>query len=144
MSADDRAAGELPVVTSALRIDIGPIPPAAELARYESIEKGMASRIVALAERQSKHRQKMEEVLVRASSRDSFLGILCGLAFGLSGLILTGFCVYVGHGIAGTLVGGGTIGSIVFAFIYGTRWNRRSQNEGAAEPRREGAPFQGV
>lgn len=54
----------------------GPIPPPSIIEGYERVLPGSADRIITMAEKQSEHRQKMEEKMISAESRDSLLGVI--------------------------------------------------------------------
>ena len=112
----------------------GPIPLASEMEKYEALCPGATDRILKLTEKtlkltaqQSAHRQKLEAEALRASSRVSLIGVISAALIALTSLILTGFCVYIGHEIIGTILSGSTIASIVYAFIYGTNSNRQER-----------------
>lgn len=65
------------VVVEAIRSEFsGPMPPPSILSGYEKILPGAADRILSMAEKQSAHRQKMEEKMIKTESRDSLLGVL--------------------------------------------------------------------
>ena len=112
----------------------GPIPLASEMEKYEALCPGATDRILKLTEKtlkltaqQSAHRQKLEAEALKASSRVSLIGVISAALIALTSLILTGFCVYIGHEIIGTILSGSTIASIVYAFIYGTNSNRQER-----------------
>jgi uncharacterized membrane protein len=52
----------------------GPLPPPGDLAAFNNAFPGCAERIVAMAERQSLHRQAMESSVVRHNMRNETLG----------------------------------------------------------------------
>ena len=112
----------------------GPIPLASEMEKYEALCPGATDRILKITEKslklmaqQSAHRQKLEAEALRTSSRVSLIGVISAALIALTSLILTGFCVYIGHEIIGTILSGSTIASIVYAFIYGTNSNRQER-----------------
>ena len=112
----------------------GPIPLASEMEKYEALCPGATDRILKITEKslkltaqQSAHRQKLEAEALKASSRVSLIGVISAALIALTSLILTGFCVYIGHEIIGTILSGSTIASIVYAFIYGTNSNRQER-----------------
>ncbi len=61
------------VLSAAFRFQ-GPLPPPQMLREYEDVFSGCADRIVAMAERQSAHRQAMEKVALRQRTRRSVWG----------------------------------------------------------------------
>ena len=103
---------------------LGPIPPPEELHHYESVIPGAADRILRMAEAESLHRQRQEEVSIQANiaaqqrqiglveyqakalSRSDLLGQLLG--FAVSIVSLSG-CVYLAYRgqpwVASALVG---------------------------------------
>lgn len=112
----------------------GPIPLASEMEKYEALCPGATDRILKIAEKslkltaqQSEHRQKLEAEALKSSSRVSLIGEISAALIALTSLILTGFCVYMGHEIIGTILSGSTIASIISAFIYGTSSNRQER-----------------
>ncbi|MDE6052372.1 MAG: DUF2335 domain-containing protein [Lachnospiraceae bacterium] len=54
----------------------GPLPPPNIIKGYEDILPGSAERILAMAEKQSEHRQFMERKMIATESRDGFLGVI--------------------------------------------------------------------
>lgn len=77
-----------------------------------------------MAENQSTHRQNLENRALGIESRNSLLGILCGGIIGVLGIIVAGICIYSGKEMGGAAIGGGTLGSLVGSFIYGTKQRR--------------------
>jgi uncharacterized membrane protein len=53
----------------------GPIPPPDLLIKYEDATHGAASRIIAMAERQAKHRQNLETAIIHSSIRNEKTGM---------------------------------------------------------------------
>lgn len=111
-----------------MQIRSGPLPPASELAQYDLVLPGAAERIIAMAERQAEHRQKLETFAVHAEDRRSWGGLVGGVVVSLG--FLTG-SVILGlneQPILGGVLGGSTLGSIVGTFVYGTR-SRRAERQ---------------
>ena len=106
----------------------GPLPPPDALARYNQVVPGAAERIIAMAERQANHRQDLEARVIRSDISNSKLGLWFGLIIGLAGIFCGTFLVYAGYVISGTLLGGGTIVSLVGVFVYGSQ-GRRSERQ---------------
>jgi uncharacterized membrane protein len=102
----------------------GPLPPPELLENYERVVSGSAERILVMAENQSAHRQQLESRYLSAETRNSLLGIIFALLLGITGLSVSGICVYVGQGWPGAALGGATLVSLVGTFIYGTRQRR--------------------
>jgi len=89
----------------------GPIPHPRLLSGYETIHKGLADRIVSMAERQSLHRQTMEKTVVESNIFNEKLGIVLAFMTTLSFVGGGIFLIYSNKEIIGfaTLIG-------VFAF----------------------------
>jgi uncharacterized membrane protein len=104
----------------------GILPPADQLASYESIVKGSAASIMRAFLKQSSHRMQMEALRLEAEINRSRLGITYAL---ISTLVSLTCCVILV--IKGFTLAGGATGlfgsSAVAAFIYGTRLCRPEQ-----------------
>lgn len=103
----------------------GPIPPPDIIEKYEHILPGSADRIIAMAEKQSIHRQNMERTMVESEARDSLLGIVFAFMLGI-GCIIAAIVVVVlvpknSGAVAGAVMGATGIGSITSGFIRSTR-----------------------
>lgn len=94
---------------------------------YEEVLPGAAERILFMAEKQLDHRIEIEKKTIQSNSRDSFLGIV--FAFIISIFTIGGgiFAIVNGSQIAGSIIGVMGIGSLVSAFIYGTRSEREER-----------------
>lgn len=111
----------------------GPIPPPSIIEGYERVVPGSADRIIKMAERQSLHRQQMEEKMIDAESRDSLLGVIFAFVLGISCIIAAVIMVYLvpqnAGAIAGALLGVTGIGSITSSFITSTRRSGGKKNK---------------
>lgn len=111
----------------------GPIPPPSIIEGYERVLPGSADRIIAMAEKQSEHRQKMESKMISAESRDSLLGVIFAFLLGMGCIIAAVIMVYKapenGGAIAGALLGVTGIGSITSGFIINTRRQGPKNND---------------
>ena len=114
------------VVAEVIRSEFsGPIPPPSIIKGYEEILPGSADRILAMAEKQSDHRQEMERKIVNTEARDSLLGILFAFMLGF-GCILAAVVMVIlvpksAGVISGAVLGVTGIGSIIATFIKSTR-----------------------
>lgn len=102
----------------AVELYSGPIPPASELTKYESVLPGAADRILGMAEKQAQHRHKMEDKMLDASIAAERAGQIFGFAiFGLA--IVAGFIlIMLGKDVAGLVSLVIAIGSIIGLFVY--------------------------
>ena len=112
----------------------GPIPPPNIIRGYEEVLPGAADRIIAMAEKQSAHRQAMETKIIETESRDGFLGMVFAFSLSLLCIVAAVIIVYLvpkeGGAFAGSLLGVTGIGSIIVTFINSTRSNRtRSKDD---------------
>lgn len=105
----------------------GPLPQPSALQKYEEVLPGAAERIIQMAETQSLHRHKLEAIAVKSGSRDSLLGLIFGLIIGLAGIGSGTYCIIKGATIAGTVIGGGSLVSLVGVFVYGSRQRRKER-----------------
>ena len=96
----------------------GPIPPASDLEKYEDVLPGAADRILSMAEKQSQHRQKMENTMLEASIEAEKRGQLFGfIIFGIT--IIAGFLLLLLNksleGLISLII---AVGGILGLFIY--------------------------
>jgi uncharacterized membrane protein len=111
----------------------GPIPPASEMVKYEEACPGLPDRIMTMAEGQLTHRQEIELIAIKTSSRNSTLGVVFAFILAMTTLLIGGFCIYLNKDFLGSLIGSLGIGSIVATFVYGTRSNRLERQEKEAQ-----------
>jgi uncharacterized membrane protein len=98
------------------------------LEKFEQIIPGSADRILKQAEAQTQHRINMESKVVAADIFKSYLGLIFGFIIGLSGIGGGIYLATLGFDVFGPLLSGGTLVTIVTAFIYGTR-SRKQERE---------------
>lgn len=118
------------LVKSSLQVSTafsGPIPHSSALEEYERILPGAAERIIAMAERQAAHRQQLEVVAVKSGAKDSFFGLIFGFLIGITGIISGTIIVMSGFQVAGSVLGTGSIASLVAVFVYGSRQRRKER-----------------
>ena len=106
----------------------GPIPPPKILEEYNKVIPNAAERILKMAEDQTVHRIKIESQVISLDARNSTLGILSAFIITLAVLALAAYALKLGQTVAGGFLGTLGIGSIVGAFIYGTR-SRQHERE---------------
>lgn len=99
----------------------GPIPQAEELEHYENVLPGLADRIVSMAEKQAKHRRRLETVDVVFEHLHVTIGQL-------SALIVAIFFGWVawdlgrdGRELLAAFVGAVDLAALVSVFIYARR-----------------------
>ncbi|BDF77844.1 DUF2335 domain-containing protein [Pyramidobacter piscolens] len=107
----------------------GPLPSAIEMRGYASISPDLPERIVAMAEQQAEHRQRLENKVVEGQLRNQRLGTLCACALGVCGIVGGTVTSIYGpwyNGLASWIL---AFGSLLWAFIYGTKSNREERQE---------------
>lgn len=107
----------------------GPLPPPATLQRYSEVIDNGAERIFQMAERNQAHRHELEQAAIRSEIRTAERGVVWGGVIALAGLACAGFLGWMGHEGAAGIVGGGTLATMVTAFVYGTRSRRKERQE---------------
>lgn len=98
-----------------------PLPEASQFAGYESTVQGAGERILAMAERQAGHRQHIEKWSIIGDQIRAMIGLVCGFFVAIAGLAGTVFLIFNGKEVAGSILGIGTLGSIVTSLIYGSQ-----------------------
>lgn len=99
----------------------GPLPPPEVFSAYENALPGAADRILAMAEKQSSHRQEIEGKALESSSRQGTLGQVFAFILSLVVIIIGGFLIYSDKNISGLVMVLTAIGSLVGLFIYGKK-----------------------
>jgi uncharacterized membrane protein len=105
----------------------GPLPPPELLAQYDQIVTNGADRILKMAENQSTHRHCIEKWAVIGGTALAYVGVFAALAISLCVLYFSYMLMSAGHAIAGTILSGGSLGGLVYSFIYGTRSRREER-----------------
>lgn len=107
----------------------GPLPPPEVLARYEAITPGAAERIIAMAERQSVHRQELESAVIHGNLTAQRVGQRYGLIIGVLGISASVILGAMGREIMGSAFFGSTVVSLVALFITGRLRQERERAE---------------
>lgn len=123
----NRPPNQLQVSQSA-QVFTGPLPPPEQLIKYNEAVPNAAERIIAMAEKQSAHRQQLETIALREEAKRSSLGLAAAFILSVLALSASTFCIYTGHDVAGSSIFGASLASIVIAFLRGTA-SRRSERE---------------
>ena len=106
----------------------GPVPPPEILSGYNNIQEGFADRIVTLAERETAHRHKIEELTVKAQidglkreAMEARIGQFLAFFIGITTIVAGSYSAIKGAQWPGALIGTGGVGALVTAFIYGRK-----------------------
>lgn len=106
----------------------GPIPPAAEMERYNGISSDLPQKIVQMAIDEQKHRFELDKSDLKRKEDElkvnSFLvkmGVIASvfcISIIMSASVL---CAFAGHPITSGVIGGGGIAVIVTVFVSGSK-----------------------
>lgn len=97
----------------------GPLPLPAHLEHYEKIVPGAAHRILAMAERQSNHRQTIERRTINTNNLTSVLGQIFALLVAFRAFAFSAHAMEQGHPAAAVTTIISTITALVSIFLYG-------------------------
>ncbi|HSU13373.1 DUF2335 domain-containing protein [Longimicrobium sp.] len=99
----------------------GPLPSAAELARYKEVDPRAPQVILAQFRAEGLHRRRLEAEIVRGENGRASRGQVFALLILLVGLLAGVFLVRTGHDTAGTLIAGGNLLGMGAIFLRETR-----------------------
>lgn len=102
----------------------GPLPPPEALARYNEILPGAADRIIAMAERQSQHREEIETAVINGNIQEQKRGTRYGFIIAMTVAIGSIYLLATGHAITGSITLFSDLGSLVGVFVYGKKQQR--------------------
>jgi uncharacterized membrane protein len=97
----------------------GPIPDAESLAQYNEIIPDGANRIMSMAENQQAHRISLEDKVTTGQLNQSGNGQWFGFILGILGLVSGVYLGVNGFQVVGSIIGGGTVVSLVSVFVIG-------------------------
>lgn len=106
----------------------GPIPHPQILSEYERIVPGSAAKILDMAVSQSEHRKSLEIKVISTNINNSKLGLWFGLIIGLAGICAGTILSLHDKQIAGSVIGGGALVSLVGVFIYGSQQRQKERS----------------
>lgn len=99
----------------------GPLPPPEVLARYNEVIPHAAERILAMAESQQGHRQKLEVQVVTSNFAAQRLGMLLGFAIAMTAIGIGAYLIAHGQSASGLVSILATLVALVGAFLYGRK-----------------------
>ena len=109
----------------------GPLPPPAVLAQYNDAVPNGADRIMAMAERQSAHRERLEARVVDGNvanqTRGSYFAFIVMLVAILSGF----FLIHEGKGAEGLTSIIAAVGGVIGVFFYSKLEQKKEREEKA-------------
>lgn len=99
----------------------GPLPPPHLLQQYNDIIPGSAEKIIKMAEQQAGHRMGLEKI----DGNNSKKGVIFAFIIGMTGIIGAVILGLYDKEVVAVALGGGTLISLVGAFIYGTKSKKK-------------------
>lgn len=103
----------------------GPLPPPEILASYEKLCPGSMKTIIQMAVDESKHRRKMESIVVTSKMFVSRLGVITGIGLPLVALLAAFVCIAANQAV----VGAGIIGALSLPHIINSLNSGNKQEE---------------
>ncbi|MEX0856243.1 MAG: DUF2335 domain-containing protein [Gemmatimonadota bacterium] len=103
----------------------GPTPSPDVLRQFEELVPGSADRIIAMAERQSEHRQRLEARAVKGGDRRATLGSIFGFVIGMTAILGGLYLATRGQELGGYALMLGTIVALTSVFVYGRKSAKR-------------------
>jgi uncharacterized membrane protein len=117
--------GELPIIE---HYTGGPLPPAAELEQLEKLAKGATSRLLTMAEKQQAHRHEWENRALDNHTTERKRTNFYAFAFSIAALLCAFGLGYFNQPTPAGVIGGGTIATVVTAFLVSNRDKRTDTN----------------
>lgn len=116
---------------------MGPLPPPAMLVQYNDAVPNAAERIIAMAERQSAHREELEKQVIKANIRSQTMGSIFGFIIGMTAILSGAYLIRIGKDAMGLASIIGSLVALVGVFIVGKIKERKElrQKSEALEPR---------
>jgi uncharacterized membrane protein len=105
------------IFASRSSIFFGPIPPPEVLIKYNESVPSAADRIITLAENQQTHRFGLDN----KKMFENLLGQIFAFIIGMVGISFGSYLILNNHDWAGVTLCGGTIVSLVYAFLKGNK-----------------------
>ena len=125
---------EAPVVVERGAYWRGPLPPPAVIEQFRDLVPDAPERIFRQWEGESEHRRAYEKAALEASIRRDLIGQISATLFALSALAVALFALWMGEPWVAGVIGGGTIVSVVGAFLY-RRGPDRTKDEATDSPK---------
>lgn len=109
---------ETVVVHSKQELWQGPLPSPKTMEQYRDLSADWPDRIIRQWETESDHRRAYEMTALTATTKRDLLGQILAGAFALGALAVSAFALWTDHQWVALILGGGTIASVVGAFLY--------------------------
>lgn len=102
----------------------GPLPHPEHFKKYNQIVPGSANRLLKMTEDDLKHIHTIQNSQMSIEKIATIGGLIAGWTIAIIALVGSGYLILENHDIAGTVLGTGTLTTLVGVFVYG----RKSQN----------------
>ena len=106
----------------------GPLPPPAMLERYNQAFPGCAERIVALAEKQSDHRQTLERTKINSDIKSERIGTVLGFILVMTAILGGVYLILHDKDTSGLVSILGSLVTLAGVFIYGRQAQRKERD----------------
>ena len=110
-----------------------PLPPAAELERYEAVYPGFAERLMTRYEKQSDHRMSLETKVIDSGIKNSARGQVFAFLLAIMTIGIGAFLIYLNKDILGIAAILGALATLVGVFIYGNKSKKDERIKKAKE-----------
>ena len=111
----------------------GPLPHPQLLEKYNEVVPGSAKMIIEMAEKQAIHRQELEKNVINSDIKNSKSGLIFGFIIGISGILGGIIIIAVSQAtsqiIAGSVISGASLASLVGTFVYGSQGRKKEREE---------------
>lgn len=101
----------------------GPLPPPQQLAEFDAITPGLADRIMKMAEEEGRHSRDVQKRALTGAITTQVVGQVFGLLIAAGCLYASYHLAMAGHDWVAGILGGGTLTTVVLAFL---RWKKDS------------------
>lgn len=106
----------------------GPIPPPNLLNDYRLIDPTFPDRIIKMAESEQAHRHKMDDQVIEKEYHERRRGQNYALCISIIFAVCSTAAIISGHPVAGSVLGGATLVSLVTVFILGRSFEKDDQD----------------
>jgi uncharacterized membrane protein len=116
------------IITAQQVFFAGPLPHPSILKGYEDVVPGAADRIIAMAEKQSGHRQHIESLVLKFDELKSVLGLAFAFLIVLAAFVTGAYTALQGRPLFGGVISLAGLAAVVGPFIYQRRRERGKAN----------------
>ena len=107
----------------------GPLPPPSLLAKDNEALPNGAERLMAMAERQSAHREHLEKCVVEGNVQTQKLGSVFGFIVAMTAVVGGIYLISIGRSSSGLVAIIGSLASLVGVFIYGKHQQSKERSQ---------------